>query len=295
MMLYQALHYPFQGKGWFRRILIQALVQLLPIIGQLILLGYGFDVVRAVYDGQTNLPPIQWRSALGNGLRFLIAEFVYLLPILVTIAVVGASSVGSRSSLSIIGLLLAVGLPLLLFLIRIVSARRTNSSSVRRPRTSGVNLRSLLSGLLPILVTILAILLLRTLVSSSGIEAGKPNGLSVLLLVVLALLVFFIGVVLYVGGVRYAIEHKGLLAPATNAKLLLQHRATGFLLLNVLFLAVLTVIATTVGLVLFILPGLFVFVVCSLALWYIFALYGIRVGINKPSFPLTTKNTTSIS
>lgn len=52
MMLPQALHYPFQGKGWFRRMLILALIQLIPVVGQLILLGYGLDIVRAVYAEQ---------------------------------------------------------------------------------------------------------------------------------------------------------------------------------------------------------------------------------------------------
>ena len=63
MMLSQALQYPFQGKGWFRRILILALVQLIPIVGQLILLGYGLDIVRAVYAGQVDLPPLRWRAS----------------------------------------------------------------------------------------------------------------------------------------------------------------------------------------------------------------------------------------
>ena len=157
MMLEKALHYPFQGKGWFRHILILALVQLLPIVGQLILLGYGMDIVRAVYAGQTSLPPIRWLPALGNGFRFLLAGFVYLLPILITIGVVGASNIGSKSSFSnlgVLGILLAIGLPLLLFLIRTVSARRTGSPSVQQPSTGGSAFRFLLTGLLPLFVTI---------------------------------------------------------------------------------------------------------------------------------------------
>ncbi len=297
MMLYQALQYPFRGKGSFRSILILALVQLLPIVGQLILLGYGLDVVRAVYAGQTSLPPIRWLPVLGSGLRFLLAGLLYLLPILMTIAVVGASNIGSSSrfaNLGILGILLSVGLPLLLFLIRTVSVIRTSSPSVRRTDVRGSSLRFLLNGLLPIFVTIAAILVLRALVSSSGIDSGKPNGLSILLLVVLALLLFLIGIVLYVGGVRYAIENKGILAPMTNAKLLLKNRAlTGMLFLNVLLLGIIAVITIAAGLMLFILPGLFVVVICSLALWYMFAHYGIRAGISKPGFTFT-KNTTSI-
>jgi len=147
---------------------------------------------------------------------------------------------------------------------------------------------------LPIVVTIAAIFILRTLVSSSGIETGKLNGLGILLLVVLALLLFVIGIVLYVGGVRYAIENKGLLAPMTNARLLLKNRTlTGMLFLNVLLLDVIAVLATTVGLVLLILPGLFAFVICSLALWYMFAQYCIGVGISKPDLTFT-RSTVSV-
>ncbi len=298
MMLYKALQYPFQGKGWFRCILILALVQLLPIVGQLILLGYGMDIARALYAGQTSLPPIRWLSALGNGFRFFLAGFVYLLPIFVTIGVVGASRMSSSSSfgnLGVLGIFLAVGLPLLLFLIRIVLVRRTSSPSVQRSQTRGGGLRSLLSWLLPIFLTIASIFILRTLVSSSGIDTGKPNGLSILLLVVFAFLLFLIGIVLYVGGVRYSIENKGLLAPMTNAKLLLKNRAlTGMLLLNIILLYAMAIIATTIGLVLFILPGLFVFVVCSLALWYMFAYYSMEVGVNKTS-SISKKSTMSIS
>lgn len=112
---------------------------------------------------------------------------------------------------------------------------------------------------------------------------------------VLALVLFLIGMVLYVGGVRYAIESKGFLAPMTNAKLLLKdHALTGVFFLNVILLDVIAVIATTVGIVLFILPGLFVFVISSLALWYMIAQYSIKVGINKPAFT-PVKSATLIS
>jgi Protein of unknown function (DUF4013) len=298
MMLYKALHYPFPRKGSMRLLLILTLIQLLPIIGQLILLGYGFDIVRTVSAGHTDLPPLRWLPALGNGLRILAAGFVYLLPILMTIGIVGASTIRSGSSsvgnLGTIGILLAVGVPLLLLLLRMVSARRNGSSSVRQTRTSRSGRRVFFTGLLPIVVTIAMIFILRMLVSSSGIETGKPNGLSVLLLIVLVVVLFLIGIVLFVGGTRYALENKDLLAPMANARLLLRDRAlTGKLFLNVFLLGAFTVLATTVGLVLLVLPGLFVFVICSLAFWYLFAQYNGRVAIQKP-VGLTLTEATSI-
>lgn len=111
----------------------------------------------------------------------------------------------------------------------------------------------------------------------------------------LILLLFVIGVALSIGGVRYAVENTGLFAATTNAKLLLKYPAlTGMLLLNVLLLQSLAVLAISVGLVLFILPGLFALVVCSLAYWHLFAQYSRSVGIQQPDV-LFAKSTTSLS
>ena len=88
MMLAQALQYPLRGKRSLHRLLILALLQLLPIVGQLILFGYGFDIVRAVYAEQTELPSLLWLPALRNGLHFFLAGLGYLLPILITIGIV---------------------------------------------------------------------------------------------------------------------------------------------------------------------------------------------------------------
>ena len=47
-LLTQALRYPWQGKGWFYRMLPLALLQLIPILGQIILAGYGQAIARAI-------------------------------------------------------------------------------------------------------------------------------------------------------------------------------------------------------------------------------------------------------
>ena len=57
---------------------------------------------------------------------------------------------------------------------------------------------------------------------------------------------------------------------------------TAMLLLNILLLDGITVLATSVGLVLFLLPGLFALVVCSLAFWYLLAQYRQRLGRDQP-------------
>lgn len=300
MMLSQALQYPFQGKGSFRSILTLALIQLLPIVGQLILLGYGLDVVRAVYAGRTSLPPLRWLAALGNGSRILLTGFAYITPILVTSGIVWASTSGTGSGrisnvAGILGIVLSVGLPLLLILIRAISKKRAGASSVQQSRARGGGLRALLGGLLSILMTVVVTFILNALVANSGIESGKPNGLGFVVLLLLLLFLFFVGIVVCIGGVRYAIENKGLLDPLNNAKLLLRDRAlTATLFLSVFLLYVVTVIATAIGLVLFIVPGLFAFVICSLALWYMFAQYTMRVGMYKPVFTFTRSTASTL-
>lgn len=297
MMLTQALQYSMRGKDSFRRLLLLVLVQLLPIVGQLLLLGYGFDIVCAVYAGQTDLPPIRWQAALANGCRFLLAGLGYLLPILITIGIVvgtliRANTVGSTRSFGhqdVPSILVAIGLPLLVFLLGAVFMKRGASPSAQPSHARRSGLSFFLSGLLPVFVMILVTVTLSTLVSLSGVQTGKPNGLSVLLFLLLALLLSLIGIVLSIGGVRYALEKKGLLAPMANAKLLLKNPAlTGLLLLNVILLGAVAVLTTTVGLMLFILPGLFAFVICSLAFWYLFAQYSRSAEIFPSGFALTT-------
>ncbi len=298
MMLVQALQYPLRGKGSLRRILILALLQLLPIVGQLILYGYGFDVARAVYAGQADLPPIRWRVAPGNGLRFFLAGLGYLLPILITIGIewatiVGASSIGSSKGSSsnlavIISLLVAICVPGFAFLIRAVVVKQPASSKPHLSRLSRSGFSAFMSGLLPIIVMVLVTLGLNTLVSLSGLKTGHPNGLSILVFALLALSIFLIVIVLYMGCVHYARESKGLLAPMANAKLLLKNRAlTGMLFLNVILLAVITVLTTIIGLVLLIVPGLCAFVICSLAMWYLFAQYSMHTEAQAPALVVT--------
>lgn len=284
-MLYQALSYPLQGKGSFRRVLILALLQLIPIVGQLILLGYGLDIVRAVSRQQTTLPPIDWRSTVLNGLRMLLAGFGYLLPILLTIGLIGASGTSGNSGIvGIIGILVAVGLPFILVVVGVVAKRRTAEPVAQRPDVRRNGPRPIMVGLLSMLLAVLGILALRMLIAFSGIDTGKPNVVGILLFVLLALFLFLLGVVFGIGGVRYALENKGLLAPAANLQIMLKRPAlTAVLVLNILLLGSFAIIVTTVGLVLFILPGLLAFVVCSLAFWQMSAQYALRSWLHTPT------------
>ncbi|MCG8350001.1 MAG: DUF4013 domain-containing protein [Chloroflexales bacterium] len=223
MLLSDALQYPFRGKDWFHRMLTLALLQLIPIVGQVILFGYGIAIVRAVYAGETKLPLLQWRQALCDGGLFVVAGLLYLTPIL---------------------------------------------------------------GLIPNVVMFeIAVRFLDIELVPGSLIANTMYGVFAL---VLTLLIVLIVSGLYVGGVRYAVESKrfkGLFGATGNAKLLLRNRdASRTLIVNMFLVGLVAVVGISFGLVFLILPGLFMFVSCSLTLWYLFARYGLEVGVNTSGF-----------
>ena len=220
MSLAAALRYPFRGRGWHRRILILALAQFIPVVGQLVLLGYGQEIVRSVYAGETALPAIHWMRALRDGGLFCLAGLLYLTPIVPLLSKLFVADV-------VLGFL-----------------------GITLPPDSA------------------ATLVIRGLVNAA-----------------LALFGGLIIIGLHVGGVRHALgDRTGLIVATSNARLLVKHRAlSGRLILNVLLIGLAAVITVGLGAVLLILPGLYLLVSYSLALWYLFACYGLTVRIHEPN------------
>ena len=294
MILTQALRYPFQGRGWNRRLLALTLLQLIPVIGQLMLLGYGLEIVRAVYAGEANLPPIRWQQALGNGLRLMMAGLLYCLPILITGAIIGMSTIGLRmntSSMGTLSIILSIGIPLIAIVGGLLMSSRKQTqtgAALKQAPKSG----SIFAKIVPLFVMILAIFVLRAVVSDANFS--RPNAATIALYVILTLLISVIGLGLGMGGVRQAIMQRGLFSPTTSITLLLQHRATtSILILNLFLLGVITLLVSSLGLILLVLPGLFTIVVCSLAMWYLFTRYGMQIGITPINS--TTSNNVSFS
>lgn len=277
--LSQALRYPFSGKDWFSRILLLTLVQFIPIIGQFILLGYGLEVVRSIYAGHLNLPAIYWGRALGDGTRLLMAGLLYVSPLFAVapmILTIGTTEVDASpgdESINGVGVLLSIlGALIILPILRQFSKR----SSTARLLTTG------LIGVVTIVLALSAISTMRALLADISTGSRSLNEIGTFLFIILSVVIFLIGVGLSVGGVRYAIENKGLFDPPGNAKFLLKNRAvTGILILNIILLHAITILAIGLGLVLLIVPGALAFVVCSLAVWYLYASYGMTVGIGK--------------
>ena len=98
--LLEALQYPFRTKGWFQHILPLALVQLIPLVGQMILFGYGLAVVRGIYAGEGNLPAVRWQVALREGALFFGLGLLYLAPLLGLIPNIMLLEIGLRLSAS---------------------------------------------------------------------------------------------------------------------------------------------------------------------------------------------------
>lgn len=276
--LSQAFRYAFQGRGWRRRMLTLALVQLIPIVGQSILLGYGMEVVRSVYAGQTGLPPIRWRQALSDGLRLFIAGLLYVVPLLAIIPMVltiGTSQANTGGGANFIGLLVTLLLAMILLPI------------IRRLRQQGNTPRYVLLGLssiTPIVAVVSTILTFAATQPNFSLETTGLTPIGLTLLILLGVLAFVSLIGLHIGGMRYAIEGRGIFDPNGNVRLMLQNRdLTRRLILNFIGLILIASVTIAVGLVLLILPGLFMLVTCSLAWWYTLARYSIDMGVGKPA------------
>ena len=78
-----AFTYPFQDQDWIKKIGIAGLLMIVPIVGQIIVLGWALEIVRRVIRRDPTLLP-EWSDFgryLMDGLMFFVAIFVYTLPL----------------------------------------------------------------------------------------------------------------------------------------------------------------------------------------------------------------------
>jgi hypothetical protein len=115
MVFIEALKYPFKGESVFNKLLLLLLIPLLPLIGTLLLLGYGTRIIFQTiasedgYGEVSGLP--EWDDWMGDILRGLMSLIAYSLlslvislglgllmtPVtLVTSALVGYDPIGTR-------------------------------------------------------------------------------------------------------------------------------------------------------------------------------------------------------
>ena len=83
----QAFSFVFEDEEWIVKILLGAVLMLIPIFGQCALMGYGIAIVRNVKAGEPRPLP-DWGN-LGeyfmDGLMFWVATLIYALPIFILI------------------------------------------------------------------------------------------------------------------------------------------------------------------------------------------------------------------
>lgn len=80
-----AFTYVFQDPDWFKKIIIPGLIGvLLPIIGQMVLLGWGLKVTLNVIRNNPNpLPDMDFGGDLGRGFKAWVVSLVYGIPMFI--------------------------------------------------------------------------------------------------------------------------------------------------------------------------------------------------------------------
>ncbi len=79
----QAISFPRQDRGWIVKLLIGSVLSVVPVIGQILVAGYGQEIAHRVYsDNPRPLPDwSNWGGLLARGVRWLIVVIVYMLPL----------------------------------------------------------------------------------------------------------------------------------------------------------------------------------------------------------------------
>ena len=81
----RAFAFVFDDRDWITKILLGALISLIPIVGQLVIMGYAITVLRNVKAGEERPLP-DWSafsSYLVDGLKFLVVTLIYAIPLII--------------------------------------------------------------------------------------------------------------------------------------------------------------------------------------------------------------------
>ena len=80
----QAFSYVFEDEDWIKKIVITAIISIIPIVGQIALLGWSLEVARRVIRGDaTPLPDwSDFGGLLTLGVKAFVISFVFALPLM---------------------------------------------------------------------------------------------------------------------------------------------------------------------------------------------------------------------
>jgi hypothetical protein len=86
----QALTYPFDDEDWLKKLGLAVLIQFIPVVGTLALVGWSYEISRRVKAGDpTPLPDwSDFGGLLGKGFQLAIAYIIYQLPTLIFVCII---------------------------------------------------------------------------------------------------------------------------------------------------------------------------------------------------------------
>ena len=78
----KAFTFAFEDPDWLKKVFINALIGLIPFVGQIYVMGWGLEVARRVATGSTELlPDVDFGAYLGQGFKAIVVSLVWTAPI----------------------------------------------------------------------------------------------------------------------------------------------------------------------------------------------------------------------
>lgn len=89
----KAFTFVFDDPDWLKKVVINALIGLIPIVGSFYILGWGLEVARRIaMRSATPLPDVDFGAHLGHGFKAFVVALVYTAPLWLLGIVVGIVS-----------------------------------------------------------------------------------------------------------------------------------------------------------------------------------------------------------
>lgn len=80
----KAFTYVFEDPDWIKKIIIMGLIFLIPVLGQIVLVGWMVDIIRKMIRHEpVTLPELAFGAQLGDGFKLVIVTLIYAAPIIV--------------------------------------------------------------------------------------------------------------------------------------------------------------------------------------------------------------------
>jgi hypothetical protein len=91
----KAFTFVFDDPDWLKKVAINALIGLIPIVGALYLFGWGLEVARRVaVRSAVVLPDVDFGTFLGHGFKAFVVSIVYAIPVfIITLPIVAIAAI----------------------------------------------------------------------------------------------------------------------------------------------------------------------------------------------------------